>query len=353
MIKVLPNSTSPAEWDEYVENHPEGRFSQLSGYRYLEQVYGYAPYYLTFKSDAGKIVGVLPCFEARSLLFGRRFLSQPFSEYGGFLLDQDLSDDDRDSIVSAVSEYMTDRDLDVLETHGNYGMAGEDERLRIGNRQQLAYLELQRSPESLWEQGVSRHVRKAIRKAERSGLRSIEQTDEHMITTHFYPLYLRSMHRLGSPPHPVTFFLRCFDAMRSKMRIFWALYEDQPIAGLLGFSCGRRVSIVNIVSDERHWHLRPNDLIHWEYIKWACENGYQYFDFGSVRYDGQAQFKEKWGCVFRDSGYYFLTAKPGASYDNFDSSSGSMALASKIWAKCMPHPLAKHVGPTLRKHLLR
>jgi len=352
MIEVLPHSGPSTEWDEYVENHPEGRFSQLFGYRCVERVYGYKPWYLMFRSG-GKTVGVLPCFEGRSLLFGRRLLSQPFSEYGGFLLNPDLSDDERRGIVDSVASFLETERVEVLETHGNYGMGVADPRLKLGNRQQLAYLELDSPVEHLWENVVSRHVRKAIRKSERSGLRSVEQTDERAITNHFYPLYLRSMQRLGSPPHPEAFFLECFRGLKNKIRIFWAWYENKPIAGLLGFSCGQRVSIINIVSDERYWHLRPNDLVHWEYIKWARESGFRYFDFGSVRYDGQAQFKEKWGCVLRDSGYYFLATKSDARFENFDSSSRTMAFASKVWANFMPQPVARAVGPTLRKHLLR
>ncbi len=352
MTDVLVHSGPSNEWDEYVENHPEGRFSQLFGYRYIERVYGYKPHYLMFRSG-GKTVGVLPCFEARSALFGRRLLSQPFSEYGGFLLNQDLADDERRGVVDSAWKFLESQRLEVLETHGNYGMSAPDPRLHLGNRQQLAFLELDERVDHVFEKVISRHVRKAIRKAERSGLRSVEQSDEQTITTHFYPLYVRSMQRLGSPPHSLEFFLECSRALKNKMRIFWAWHEDKPIAGLLGFSCGRRVSIINIVSDERYWDLRPNDLVHWEYIKWACENGYRYFDFGSVRYDGQAQFKEKWGCLLRDSGYYFLTTKSGAKFESFDSSSGAMTLASKVWAKYVPRPVAKAIGPVLRKHLLR
>jgi hypothetical protein len=161
------------------------------------------------------------------------------------------------------------------------------------------------------------------------------------------------MKRLGSPPHHESYFTECLRALKGRMRIVWALHENEPIAGLLGYSCGARVSIVNIVSDERFWHLRPNDVVHWEYIKWACEAGYRYFDFGSVRYEGQGQFKEKWGCVLEDSAYYYLTLKPGTRYESFDSSSRRMALAGKIWKQYVPLAMTKALGPVLRKHLLR
>ena len=143
-------------------------------------------------------------------------------------------------------------------------------------------------------------------------------------------------------------------ALGARLRIFWALRGTVKLAGLLGFACGQRVSITNIVSDERYWDLRPNDLVHWEFVKWASAEGYRYFDFGSVRYGGQRQFKSKWGCVLADSGYYFLAPHgAGAAQETFDSSSGTMQAASKLWARLMPPEMAQRLGPVLRRNLMR
>jgi CelD/BcsL family acetyltransferase involved in cellulose biosynthesis len=352
MIEVAGDFTDAAAWDQYVEEHPQGRFSQLFGYRCLQEVYGYVPRYVGFLA-AGRLVGVLPAFEARSALFGRRFLSQPFSEYGGFLLDAHLDAASQEEIFAATLALMRERRFTVLETHGNLGAGPPSTRFTRGNAQQFAYLRLSGSVNEIWEGTVSRHVRKAVRKAEREGLRCIERTDEETLRKHFFPLYLQSMKRLGSPPHAFEYFLRCYERLRPRMRIFWALRGEEPIAGLLGFACGRRISITNIVSDERHWELRPNDLVHWEFIRWAVENGYEQFDFGSVRYEGQAQYKSKWGCELQDSGYYYLSADAGSNQPAFDSSSGAMTFAGKFWAAAMPGALARAIGPVVRKHLIR
>jgi hypothetical protein len=140
------------------------------------------------------------------------------------------------------------------------------------------------------------------------------------------------------------------------MKIFWAMYNGRPISGLLGFACGQRISIINIVSDETFWEIRPNDLIHWEYIKWAHAAGYQYFDFGSIRYEGQLRYKQKWGCTIEDHGYYHLgsQAKQGADEPTtFDSSSNAMKLLSKLWSGYVPGIITRMVGPVLRKNLGR
>ena len=177
----------------------------------------------------------------------------------------------------------------------------------------------------------------------------------HILGGDFFALYQLSMKRLGSPPHPLRYFTELWHGFGLDMRIFWAIKGGVRIAGLLGFVCGPRVAIVNIVSDERYWEFRPNDLIHWEFIRWAKEQGLGWFDFGSVRYAGQEQYKAKWGCDLADSGYYFLppAGEPVAHTGTFDSSGGMMQRASALWAKARPGVIARAVGPALRKHLIR
>ena len=353
MIEVVRESPDPGAWDRFVEAHPEGRFSQLHGYRCIEAVYGYRPCYLGFEKE-GRLVGVLPSFRARSLLFGRRLLSQPFSEYGGFLLDPGLAESDAAAIVERVRGVLRELRVPLLETHGGQGQGPSRARLALTNPQQLACLDLEPSEEELWGKVISRHVRKAVNKAEREGLSCVEAHDDATLGSVFYPLYVRSMTRLGAPPHPLSYFTACAHALGQRMRIFWAVKGGTKIAGLLGFTCGRRVSIVNIVSDERFWELRPNDLVHWEFIKWARANGFRSFDFGSVRYAGQEQFKSKWGCAMTDSGYFILPAEEhDAPQATFDSSGGPMKLASRFWTRWVPGWAARRLGPPIRRTLMR
>jgi lipid II:glycine glycyltransferase (peptidoglycan interpeptide bridge formation enzyme) len=352
MISVIADFVEADRWDAFVEAHPEGRFSQLWGYRCIESVYGYRPFYIAVERE-GRLVGVLPTFGASSRLFGRRQISQPFSEYGGFLLDEALDEQQARFVLERVREMLRELGTPLLEIHGDQGHGPARAHLAVANPQQLACLDLTRSEEDLWGKVISRHVRKAVNKAEREGLTCVEDSDERTIASVFYPLYLRSMSRLGAPPHPLAYFTACRAALGRRMRIYWAVKDGTKIAGLLGFACGRRVSIVNIVSDERFWELRPNDLVHWEFVKWARTAGHRHFDFGSVRYAGQEQFKSKWGCEMVSSGYYLVAAAGrDAPPATFDSSGGTMTLASRLWTR-VPAWAARWLGPPIRRNLMR
>jgi hypothetical protein len=356
-IRFVEDFGNGREWDRYVENHPESRFCQLYAYRCLEPVYGYKPRYAAFLKE-GRIVGVLPAFEVRSLFFGRRLVSQPFSEYGGLLLDDDLSDEDLEKIVQHLKGWAEAAGVRGVELHGRLGIGERDcdRFLAKANAQSYAYLPLDRPLDEIWSKVITYQVRKAVQKAERSEVSVAEASDLDTIVRHFYPFYVNSMTRLGVPPHSIQYYLRCQAAFGDRLKIFWAIFKGAPIAGLLGFACGKRINIINIVSDERFWEVRPNDLIHWEYIKWAHGAGYRYFDFGSIRYEGQLHYKKKWGCIINEHGYYFLRgvgpnrAGEGAT---FDSSSKSMKRFSAIWSRAVPDPARRMIGPFLRKHLVR
>jgi CelD/BcsL family acetyltransferase involved in cellulose biosynthesis len=344
-------------WDAYVENHPESRFCHLYAYRYLQDVYGYKPRYSAFRKG-GRLVGVLPAFEVKSLFFGRRLVSQPFSEYGGLLLDRDLSEPDIQEIMGELKQFLTSNGARALEMHGRQGIGScdYDPYLTKSNAQSYAYLPLDKPLEEIWGKVITYQVRKAVQKAQRSNVSVVERSDPETIVRDFYPFYVASMARLGVPPHSIKYYLRAKAAYGDRLRIFWAIHDGVPIAGLLGFACGKRINIINIVSDERFWEVRPNDLIHWEYIKWAHASGCQVFDFGSIRYEGQLHYKKKWGCIIEDHGYYFLKEKGDTSEKQaatFDSSSPTMKRMGEMWSRYVPRRVGCFIGPFLRKNLVR
>jgi hypothetical protein len=225
---------------------------------------------------------------------------------------------------------------------------------KLCNPHKYAYLKLDRPMQNMWNEIVDRQVRKAVNKAKRSNIMTEQGCDEESISRRFFPLYLQSMKRLGVPPHSVEYFVRCWHFLQNRMKIFWAVREGKTIAALLGFTCGIRVNIVSTASDASYWDYRPNDLLHWEFIKWAQEEGYEYFDFGSVRYEGQLRYKQKWGCTIRDHSYYLLSAdgREGKTM-TFDSSSWLMKNLATVWSKYVPCSLSKAIGPVIRKYLVR
>ena len=345
-----------AAWDAFVESHDQSRFCHLFDYGEVVGCYGYRPLRLAFASE-GQLVAVLPASVAESLLFGCKLVSQPFSEYGGLLVDPSLGLEEIDQVYELLDDYLRlHSKIRVLEMHGNHGIAPHQGRTRFAaqNPHHVAVLSLDQSLDVLWHDVVQYSVRKGVNKAIGHGIEAFEECNETILCERFFPLYLRSMKRLGVPPHSLAYFLGCLEFLGDRLKIFWARRDNEFLAGLLGFTCGRRVNITSIVSDADAWKFSPNDAIHWAFIKWAVESGFRFFDFGSVRYEGQRTYKKKWGTAFEDHAHYFLSrdlAKMTGS--TFSSSSPRMSQLAKLWSNHMPNKLAQLAGPVIRKHLVR
>lgn len=356
MIELRDHWTDQRAWDEFVDSHQQGRFSHLLAYSDVVQCYGYRPRNIAFIKNR-VLIGVLPAVEARSLLFGRRMISQPFSEYGGILASSELSDDDVRSMFRELDSFLLrNRRYGTMEVHGNHGVPA---RLREFNFQakhahHIAYLRTAKPTNEIWQNVIQYEARKAVNKARRSAIEIVDECDAKIIRKLFYPMYLRSAKRLGVPPHKVDYYLDCYRAFGARMKMLWALRGSTRIGALLGFASGQRVSIINTVSDPEYWGLRPNDLLHWDFIRRTAESGYAFFDFGSVRYGGQEHFKKKWGCEFEDYKCYFWSGSgASASARTFNTSGATMSFFSRLWATCVPITVSAYCGPVIRKHLMR
>lgn len=356
MIELHEDWTDHAEWDRFVTGHAQARFSDLWHYGQVVECYGYEPANLCFTED-GRIVAVLPAVRARSLLFGHRLISQPFSEYGGLLLDEGLSEAQARVVFDLLKRSLArGRRGGAIEIHGNHGVRPElrEPTFTGTSPHHIAFLDTHRPADEIWKNELNQGARKSVNKARKAGLVVAEDHSPDAIERDFFPLYLQSMKRLGVPPHRIGYYLNCEKALGAHLRILWAELDGKRVAALLGFACGKRVSIINTVSDPAYWSLCPNDLLHWDFIRRTVDEGYAFFDFGSVRYGGQEEFKRKWGCQMAEHKRYFLTGREAAApAKTFDTSGSMMSSFSALWAKYVPDAVCTRLGPVIRAQLMR
>jgi lipid II:glycine glycyltransferase (peptidoglycan interpeptide bridge formation enzyme) len=94
----------------------------------------------------------------------------------------------------------------------------------------------------------------------------------------------------------------------------------------------------------------PNNLLYWEAIRYACENGYTCFDFGRSSIDsGTYNFKRQWGAEPVQI-YWQVLNKNGSKHTAFSSNSFKYRAAVEIW-KYLPVSLTMKLGPRIRRYL--
>ncbi len=329
------------EWDRFIVEKPEARFVYLTGFkRTVEEIYRLTPFYLLFRKEE-KISNVLPLFLLRNLKGERILVSLPFSEYGGL-----LSREGREEILEEVGRLKRTLRIKGVEIHGGIGLKEKSNHFYYLPLGYYALLELSHIEEL--ERNLQHSVRKNLKKARQWGLRVISGGKE-FLKDKFYPLYLLSMKRHGSPPHPLSFFQSLASHLGDYMRLIIVEWKDKPIAGLLGWSLKHTFHITHTVSDHKFWFLRANDLAHWEMIKIAIKEGKKVFDFGPVRYEGQKRYKTKWGVTLFP--YYYLYFPPSFTPHPSDPQAPLYRVLSFLWKKTIPLPLTPLLGKPIRKRL--
>ncbi|NOZ63499.1 MAG: GNAT family N-acetyltransferase [Caldiserica bacterium] len=329
------------EWDKWVEINTWGRYTYLSGYgKVLREMFKFPSFYL-IKKEENRIKAIFPLFLLKNLSGKRYLLSLPFSEYGGPLGESS-------AFLPQIEQILKETKAKFLEIHGGRGI-GNSPPFRPLPLGYYALLHIKQStPQDILEK-TDHSVRKNLKKARRNSLRAKREQGEEFLKKDFYPLYLTSHKRLGSPPLPLQFFLSLNRYLSPYMRIISVNYQGSIISALLGWSVGKSFHITHIVSDHRYWHLRGNDLAHWAMIRWAIEEGKEIFDFGPARYPGQIKYKEKWGVKFYPYNYFYYP--PDIAISPPQAHKGIYRYLSLIWKFALPKFFTPLPGKFIRGHL--
>jgi len=301
------------------------------------------------------IVGALPLIHVKSMLFGNRLISLPFCEYGGPFLQPHLkpeeATDATKKLLGAADDLANHLNADYIELR-HPSVTDESALINGGYDEQQSYvtfqIELTRGNKQLWN-SLDKKTRNAVRKSQKSGLEA-QEVNEPAQLKEYYVLYLQTQKRLGSPPHSLKLFENLFSAFSTskKMRMILAKLQGQPVAGITVFCHGNNVFWWNNVSDIKHRSLNPTNLLLWNTIEWAVENGYKTMDLGRTRKPSTSyEFKSGWGGEEKPLTDYvrFLSSHKG---ELPDPSQSRYQFLSSVWS-FLPVAVAKRIGPRIIK----
>ncbi len=288
------------------------------------------------------VMAILPIVEVKSGIFGKRIISTPYLEYGGFAGDE--------KYILSILEWLAPKyqsSFDYLEIRG--GMESFDTVLSSAMIKKNSYKRFVLSltgKDQVWD-----NIQKSKRKAIKKSLSLVEVRDVPLSELNsLYSLYCRNMRRFGSPPYNKEYFVHFYHHLveKGQGKIIGAYHHGKLVAVLLGLCYRDRVHIIIAVSDPAYQELRPNDAVHWTFIEWASDHGFKWFDFGRVREEsGQFEYKQKWGPMLLDLPSYFLIWN---DKDIPEVDPKKYNLVVKLW-RYLPLRLTKMVGHRLRKEL--
>lgn len=276
-----------ALWSAYVETREDATvYHSLAWRDLLEGTYGFGPQYL-MAEQGGTVAGLLPLFLVSNLA-GRRLMSLPLSMYGGALCQdeatfQALLEGAR-ALGVAADAPVSVRSWHEQDVQGYHRVQEEtDFVVTVTEGGETAHFDKRLKPAA----------RRAIRKAERSGLR-VRQGGVELVPV-FHGLLLRARRAQGLPCPGRRYLARLLADIPGG--IFCCTWEGETLGGLLYLDDGRSVYYAFAASLEKGRILRAADLLLWELLRYTYSEGRRQLYLGGAMPDqeGLLQFKRKWG----------------------------------------------------------
>ena len=341
-------------WDKYLYDHPGGTLYHLFSWKtVIEKSYGHKTYYLAAVNSASpnKLTGVLPLIHLKHFIFGNHLISIPFFDMGGILADDEETEN---ALLDEAIKLGKSLKVDSIELRHAYSHPCF-ENLNLPNaipcilktHKVRMLLKLPESSEALMKSFKSKlrsQINKPIKESLKSKIGGMELIDE------FYKVFLINMRDLGSPVHSKKLLENVLEQFKEHTRIVIVHKDNKPYAASI--ISGFKDTLANPWSSSLRKFSRfsPNMLLYWTMLEYACENGYQYFDFGrSTPEEGTYRFKQQWGAQAEPLHWNHISLS-GRPVNEKVSEKSRFNIAIQCWQK-LPVPVTGILGPMIRKNI--
>lgn len=338
---ALACQTDWADWDTFVEQHPNASVYHLSGWRtVIQKSFGHDCPYLVAKRS-GQIVGVMPLVRMQSRLFGHFMVSMPYFNYGG-ALSNDVATDaalTRQAIERAAAAGC--QHIEWRETAPRAGLPARTDKANM-------WLDLPADAETLWQRLGSK-LRAQIKKAQASGL--TYETGGLGLLDDFYRVFSTNMRDLGTPVYGKNFFeviLR--EAPGQPVLVIGRTDRGQAVSAALLLRHGSRMEVPWASTLRKANSLNANMGLYWHMLSYACQASCSVFDFGRSTKDAATyRFKKQWGARPVDSHWNYWLPE-GVSLPKISPDNPKYRAAITVW-KTLPLFLTQWIGPLVSKHI--
>ena len=335
---IGPMTATDEEWDAVVRASAGGTFAHLAAWRHvLADEMGYRAHFLEARGLDGSLSGVLPLFELRSPIFGRRLVSVPVFNYGGPVGSPEAIPELADRAVAVAEE--TGAFLVELRTRHRLPA-----RLTRSDRKVTVLLPLPEDSEELWKSFKSK-VRSQVRRPMKEDMQTRFGADQ---LDPFYDVFAHNMRDLGTPVLPRSLFQR-IQAEFPEQVVFAAVYDGEtPVAGGAGFVFNGEFEITWASSLREYSRSAPNMLLYWSLMEEMIRRGVRTFDFGRCTPgEGTHRFKLQWGG--EDQPLPWLVWPPSAAEEG-GGAGRAAEMVSSAWQR-LPVPLTRRIGPFVARQL--
>ena len=330
-------------WDDYVASSESATCYHLSGWRsVVEKSFSHKSFYLYSKGNDGRIYGILPLVNLKSVLFGNFMISMPYFNYGGLCTTDDKT---AAQLLDAAIDIALKQKATHIELRHFQPIPFS---LQVKTAKVAMHLQLPPNSDELWK-SLSSKLRSQIKRPLKDDVTAAIGGEECL--DDFYKVFSENMRDLGTPVYNKMFFRNILLEFPATTRICLVRLKDGVTAAagfLIGFK--NTLEIPWASSLRRFNNLSPNMLLYWTSLKYACENSYTVFDFGrSTPGEGTYKFKEQWGAKPLQL-YWHYWMKDNGNMPEINPHNPKYDAAIRVWQK-LPLVVTNLIGPSIVKNL--
>ncbi len=153
---------------------------------------------------------------------------------------------------------------------------------------------LEEGVQKLWK-SIDHNKRRNIKKAEKEGV-EIVQSNCHDDLEDFISMHKAAVKRGGFSTYPRSWFEVVWKTYNPELsKLFLAYWKGKSVSGVHIVIQGKTVYALSAGSLTEGWEVRPNDIMHWKVMEWACQNGYSKYDMGHVSEPPPTEESSAWG----------------------------------------------------------
>lgn len=301
----ITNTIDEAKWRGFIDQHPQANiFHTPEMYQVFARARGYRPELYAAVGPDGAVNALLLPVEVRVRDGLPRRLTARSIAYGSVLCSHGAPG--QEALSALLEHYVRKAGRQCLFTELRHlsDMSAYQSILtkhHFTYNEQLDYLiDTGCSSDEVFKR-FGRHTRRHIRHAAKVGAVTVEEINRRSQISEIYEQLKKSYAAARVPLADISLFEAAFDVLHPcGMVKFWlARVEGTPVASSIELLYQNTVYGWYGGVDRSFSSYTPNELLTWEVLKWAAENGYQTYDFGGAGLPGEEygvrDFKAKFG----------------------------------------------------------
>lgn len=339
--EVYQSDNLPDTWWSFLEHNSASFYHSKQFMSLLEKSFSLTAHILVAFDKHGEILGGLPLFITRSIMFGAFATSIPHVNYGGPISS-------KSNVCIGLMEQ-----LPILCLELNVKNIQVRSMQKLGNwptsTKKVSMLRALQNDTQSFDASIGAKVRAQAKKAEKAEptikFGSIELLND------FYLVFSQNMRDLGTPVYAKTWFKNYLEMFPEKSEICVGYIKEKPVScGLLTYH--NNVAEIPWASTLREANVYDMNMWTYRQVLHHCINKkFRWFDFGrSTINAGTFKFKKQWGAKPFQHYWYTVTSKGYTLSEELSPDDPKFKLAIALWQR-LPLMVANKLGPFIVKKL--